>query len=228
MKHKLTITFLVIVIGLLMVETVNLNNSIEAKEEKIKIIKNENDGLYEELKNTNRQVREYKNKIDKLEQENMELSKYRFYDIPLTYKQQKFIFDLAEEKNLSFELIISIIKNESDFQTDLVSKTSDYGIMQLKYSNHDFFAKLSGLETYDVFDFYDNVTMGVNYLVYLRDNLIKQGITNQEDLIIYLLNSYNMGEMGFKKYIKRTGVLTRVYDQRILEYKGQLEQSYID
>ena len=56
--------------------------------------------------------------------------------------------------------------------------------------------------------------MGVNYLVYLRDNLIKQGITNQEDLTIYLLNSYNMGEMGFKKYIKRTGMITRVYDQK--------------
>lgn len=225
MKHRIIITFLAITIGLLMMETYNLNNSIEAKEEKIKIIKNENDSLYEELKNTNRQVREYKNKIDKLEQENMELSKYRFYDIPLTYKQQKFIFDLAEEKNLSFELIISIIKNESDFQTDLVSKTSDYGIMQLKYSNHDFFAKLSGLETYDVFDFYDNVTMGVSYLVYIRNNLIKQGITDQENLTICLLNSYNMGEMGFKEYIKRTGMITRVYDQKILEYKGKLEQS---
>ena len=208
-----------------MVETVNLNNSIEAKDKNIKIIKNENEDLYEELKNTNQQVREYKNKIDELEQENAELSKYRFYDIPLTYEQQKFVADISEEFGLSFELIISMMKIESNYQTDLISETNDFGIMQLNSKNHEFFAKLSGLETYDVMDFYDNVTMAINYLAYLRDNLIKQGITNQEDLIIYLLNSYNMGEMGFKKYIKRTGLLTRVYDQRILEYKGQLEQS---
>ena len=221
---KVTIILAVSAI-LLGINNIQLDSIVKVKDENIKIIENENDGLYEELKNTNQQVREYKNKIDKLEQENMELSKYRFYDIPLTYKQQKFIFDLAEEKNLSFELIISIIKNESNFQTDLVSKTSDYGIMQLNSKNHKFFAKLSGLETYDVFDFYDNVTMGVNYLVYLRNNLIKQGITNQEDLTIYLLNSYNMGEMGFKNYVKRTGMTTRVYNQKIIEYKGLLEQS---
>ncbi len=221
---KVTIILAVSAI-LLGINNIQLDSIVKVKDENIKIIENENDGLYEELKNTNQQVREYKNKIDKLEQENIELSKYRFYDIPLTYKQQKFIFDLAEEKNLSFELIISIIKNESNFQTDLVSKTSDYGIMQLNSKNHKFFAKLSGLETYDVFDFYDNVTMGVNYLVYLRNNLIKQGITNQEDLTIYLLNSYNMGEMGFKNYVKRTGMTTRVYNQKIIEYKGLLEQS---
>lgn len=225
MKHKIIITLLAITIGLLMVETVSLNNSIEAKEENIKIIKNENDDLYEELKNTNQQVREYKNKIDKLEQENSELSSYTYYDLPITKEQQKFIVDLCKEVDLSFELVISIMKIESNFQTDLVSETSDFGIMQLNSKNHKFFAKLSGLETYNVYDFYDNVTMGVNYLVYLRDNLIKQGITNQEDLTIYLLNSYNMGEMGFKKYIKRTGMITRVYDQKIIEYKGRLEQS---
>jgi len=225
MKKNITIIGLTVAVLLLGLQAKGLNNSIQLKEEKIEIIKNENDGLYEELKNTNQQVKEYKNKIEILEKEYEELSKYRFYDIPLTYKQQKFIFDLAEEKDLSFELLISIIKNESNFRTNLVSKTSDYGIMQLNLKNHDFFAKLSGLEEYDVFDFYDNVTMGVNYLVYLRNNLIKQGITNQEDLTIYLLNSYNMGEMGFKNYVKRTGMTTRVYNQNIIEYKGLLEQS---
>ena len=35
MKHKIII-FLAMVIGLLLVETINLNNSIEAKEENIK------------------------------------------------------------------------------------------------------------------------------------------------------------------------------------------------
>ena len=197
MKKNITIIGLTVAVLLLGLQAKGLNNSIQLKEEKIEI----------------------------LEKEYEELSKYRFYDIPLTYKQQKFVFDLAEEKDLSFELLISIMKNESDFRTNLVSKTSDYGIMQLNLKNHDFFAKLSGLEEYDVFDFYDNVTMGVNYLVYLRNNLIKQGITNQEDLTIYLLNSYNMGEMGFKNYVKRTGMTTRVYNQNIIEYKGLLEQS---
>ena len=36
MKHKIIIIFLAMVIGLLLVETVSLNNSIEAKEENIK------------------------------------------------------------------------------------------------------------------------------------------------------------------------------------------------
>ena len=225
MKKNIAIIGLTVVVLLLGIQINKLSDSIQLKEESIKIIKTENDDLYEELKNTNQQVSEYKNKIDKLKQENIELSKYKFYDIPLTYEQQKFVANLSGEFGLSFELIISMMKIESNYQTDLISETSDYGIMQLNSKNHEFFAKLSGLKTYDVFNFYDNVTMGVNYLVYLRNNLIKQGITNQEDLTIYLLNSYNMGEMGFKNYVKRTGMTTRVYNQKIIEYKGLLEQS---
>lgn len=221
---NITIITLTVVVLLLGTQAKELSDSIQLKDDKIKIIKNENDDLYEKLENTNQKVREYKNKIDKLEQENIELSSYTYYDIPITKEQQEFVIDLCKEVDLNFELIISMMKIESNFQTDLISETSDYGIMQLNYKNHEFFAELSGLETYNVYDFYDNVTMGINYLVYLRDNLIKQGITNQEDLTIYLLNSYNMGEMGFKNYIKRTRVLTRVYDQKIIEYKGQLEQ----
>lgn len=210
---------------LLGVQTKGLSDSIQLKEEKITIIEKENNNLYQELKNTNQKVREYKNKIDELEQENAELSKYRFYDIPLTYEQQKFVADISEEFGLSFELIISMMKIESNYQTDLISETNDYGIMQLNHNNHEFFAQLAGLENYDVFDFYDSVTMGVNYLAYLRDYWISQGITSQEELYFHVINSYNQGCMGYTLYKERTGLLTRSYDQKITAYKSQLEQS---
>ncbi len=225
MKKNIVIIGLTVAVLLLGIQINELSDSIQLKEESIKIIKTKNDDLYEELKNTNQQVSEYKNKIDKLKQENIELSKYKFYDIPLTYEQQKFVADLSEEFGISFELIISMMKIESNYQTDLISETSDYGIMQLNSKNHDFFAKLSGLKTYDVFNFYDNVTMGVNYLAYLRDYWIGQGITSQEELYFHMINSYNQGCLGYTTYKERTGLLTRSYDQKITAYKSKLEQS---
>ncbi len=225
MKKNITIIGLTVAMLLLGIQTKGLSDSIQLKDENIKIIESKNDDLYEKLKNANQQVREYKNKIDKLEQENIELSKYKFYDIPLTYEQQKFVADLSEEFGLSFELIISMMKIESNYQTDLISETLDYGIMQLNSKNHEFFAKLSGLEIYDVMDFYDNVTMGVNYLAYLRDYWIGRGITSEEELYFYIINSYNQGCLGYTIYKERTGLLTRTYDQKITAYKSKLEQS---
>lgn len=219
MKHKIIIIFLAMVIGLLLVETVSLNNSIEAKEENIEIIENEVDDLYEELKNTNQQVREYKNKIDELEQENAELISYKYYEnIPLGNSTQRLIQDLCKESEIEYELVLGLLQLESQFNPDLLSNTNDAGIAQINLRYIEWYAELAELENYNPYDIEHSIKMCIAGLDFYKNDLIKQGLEGEE-LTIMLLGVYNRGNGGMNKYLRENGTIHTVYSNKVLEHR---------
>lgn len=207
------------VIGLLLVETVSLNNSIEAKEENIEIIENEVDDLYEELKNTNQQVREYKNKIDELEQENAELISYKYYEnIPLGNSTQRLIQDLCKESEIEYELVLGLLQLESQFNPDLLSNTNDAGIAQINLRYIEWYAELAELENYNPYDIEHSIKMCIAGLDFYKNDLIKQGLEGEE-LTIMLLGVYNRGNGGMNKYLRENGTIHTVYSNKVLEHR---------
>lgn len=232
MKHKLTITFLAIVIGLLLVGTVSLNNSIELKEENIKIIENENGDLYEELAESNSKLAKYEsitntiNNIDLLSEHDYE---YTYHYVDLTVPQQRFIQDLCFQYDFSYELILGIIYAESRFKLDAVSyNNTSLGIMQVNKNYSDSFANIIGLEEYDLFDFEDNIILAFANLIYSREYWMNQGYANEVDLTMLILASYNRGIGGTIKYIKNNGTSETNYAYNVLSYKFDLEMGLIN
>jgi len=147
------------------------------------------------------------------------------YDnIPLTVDEQYFIYNESIKRNMSFELILSMIKLESNFKKNLVSETNDYGIMQIHKKYADWYAELGELENYNIFSFEDNVIMGISGIAFYCDFYRDKGMS--EELVFYYgLNSYNMGIYGYKQHVSNNSNISRAYDRRILDYKMKLERS---
>lgn len=199
-------TALIVLVGI----NYNLNQAINAKVENIKIIENEVDDLYEQLTKSNRELQQYKIKLEEMQSEK---ENYTFYDIPLSKEIQIYTQNLCKKYNIDYLLVISILKLESNFQADLISETSDLGIAQINSTYIGWYVELAGLdlENYDPFDIKDSIAMCIAGLDYYRNYWLKKGITDEETLIIYTLNTYNMG-YNYKNYIIENGTIHRDYD----------------
>lgn len=96
------------------------------------------------------------------------------------------IIDAARKYNVDTNLIKAVIKAESNFKTDAVSKSGAVGLMQLMPST----AKSLGVK--DSFDAYQNIDGGTKYL---RQMLNKFG-NNLE----FAIAAYNAGPGAVEKY----------------------------
>lgn len=150
-----------------------------------------------------------------------------YYDIPLSEELQKFTYETCQEYDIEYELALAVMQLESDFDINCVSYnkkngkiiSKDRGLFQINSVYEDWYAELAGLEKtgYDVFNPYDNIRMGIAGLAYFKERW--KHIENVDERNIRMLNSYNAGEVGYKRYIKRTGKISRAYDKRIFEYR---------
>lgn len=223
--NKILTVILVIGIGLLGVKTYALNSSITTNKENVKIIENKNNDLYEQLAIANGKIGKYESIFNAIN--NIDVNKndyeYTYYDLPLTTSQQEYIQNICNSKRLSYTLVYALIKLESNFDLKAVSYSGSIGICQISNKHKSFIAELSGLTDYDLYNFENNIQMCVSYLMYLKNYWINQGITDDESLYMYILNSYNMGISGYTNYILKNNTLSRSYDQIITKYKIQLE-----
>lgn len=224
---KLTIMLALVTI-LLGANNIQLNSIVEAKNENIKIIENENTLLTQKLNKNEYELAKYKNIINSFNDMEIKNIDYVYYDIPLTINEQEYIQDLCYQTDLSYELILAVVELESGYNKELLSPTNDGGLFQINLNYADFYAQLAGLENYDVFNFEDSCRMGIAGLKYYKNYWIEQGITDDETLYFYILNSYNMGTNGYISYVRTTNQLSRSYDRLVSKYKFELEQSYID
>lgn len=85
-----------------------------------------------------------------------------YYDCPLNHDVQDYIRDLCEKNNIPMSLVIAIIDVESSFRPNAVSKTNDYGLMQINKCNHKWLEKQYGITNF--FDPYENIFCGITIL----------------------------------------------------------------
>jgi len=93
---------------------------------------------------------------------------------------------LSKKYSVDPALIMAVIKAESDFNPNAVSKKGARGLMQLIPST------AKSLNVDDSFDIQDNIEGGVKYLKYLLDLF--------DDDLIRAVAAYNAGENAVKKY----------------------------
>lgn len=129
-------------------------------------------------------------------------------DVPLNDDVQGYLHTLCEDNNLAYSFIIALIKVESNFNSDSVSGTDDYGLLQINACNHK--------EGFDYLDPYDNITMGIEML---------SDLAEKYDDVESVLMAYNLGEAGAKK-LWNQGIYSTEYTQKVLETKIDYEKKH--
>lgn len=129
-------------------------------------------------------------------------------DIPLSNDVQEYIHTLCEEYNLAYSFIIALVATESNFNSDIISATDDYGLMQINACNHR--------DGFDYLDPYDNVTMGIEMLSDLAEKY-----SDVESVLM----AYNLGEAGAKELWKQ-GIYSTDYTKKVLDKKLEYEKEH--
>lgn len=126
---------------------------------------------------------------------------------------QEYTYYLCQAYYIDFDFIMALMFAESSFRTDVVSKTNDYGLMQINAINHKELKDKLGIT--DLTDGYQNIRAGLYIL---------RGLFEKYDDEAKVLMAYNMGDYGASVLWKR-GVYTTSYTNKILakadEYAAQ-------
>lgn len=153
-------------------------------------------------------------KIRQLEFENeyLKTNQISYYDIPLSKELQKYVMEKAKEYNLDHELVLAVMSLESSFNPSLISRTNDYGLMQINKVNHARLKKEVGVK--DFLNPYDSIDAGIFMLGELHD---RYKDTHQ------ILMAYNFGDGGMKK-VWDNGVRSSKYSRAVMGRKDNLKK----
>jgi hypothetical protein len=156
-----------------------------------------------------------------------ELPELPEYKIPLTDELQKYTWDLCLENGLSYELVLALIKIESQFNTQKVSRnsdrTTDLGLTQINDKYMHYHCKLVGVKNFDPFNPEKSIELTVKLLKHYKDYWTEKGCS-EEDTGHIILNCYNQGLEGFIKYVNKTHRIDSIYSNTILKNKMYLEK----
>ncbi len=138
-------------------------------------------------------------------------SGYTYYDIDFDYELQEYVQDICNEYGIDHKLVLALIGCESSYQIDAVSKTNDYGLMQINKCNFKHIKEQFG--ELDFLSAKDNILAGVYML-----SLIKDYAKNNNELLM----CYNLGVNGAKaKWAK--GVYSNTYTEKVQKQMDKLE-----
>lgn len=129
---------------------------------------------------------------------------------------QEFIYCLSYGYGIDYTLVMGLMEQESSFDSSIISKTNDYGLMQINTINHEWLKESLGIT--DFLDPYQNTRAGV----YILRNLFDK----YQDTAKVLM-AYNMGETGAKKLWDK-GIYETGYTQTVMEkaqtFNDQIER----
>ena len=164
--------------------------------------------------------------INQITEEEALKEKPIIYDIPLDKKYQKLTWKLCQEYQLSYELILAIMEQESSFRPDVTCFNGDsHGLMQLHDSTYSWLGEEVNIKNFNVFNPKHNIKAGVWYVDYLRNYWRELGLPEEE--VIYLtLISYNRGIAGCTNYVEQHG-LNNNYVNEVLEKKYFYESNIL-
>ena len=136
----------------------------------------------------------------------------RIYDIPLSQELQEYTFYLCEESGLDYETVLAIMDQESDYREKVISKTNDYGIMQINKANQGWLKEELGIE--DFLDAEQNIRAGIRILSELTGKYEDQH---------QVLMAYNCGEAGAKR-LWNQGKTTSTYSRSVMTTAEKLRE----
>lgn len=112
-----------------------------------------------------------------------------YFDVPLSEELQEHIFAECEKHNITPEIVISMIEQESDYDSDAIGDGGNSkGLMQIQEKWHK--ERMDKVGCTDLLDPFQNVTVGIDYLAELKD---------RNDDLYWVLMAYNGGPVYANK-----------------------------
>ncbi len=133
-----------------------------------------------------------------------------YYDIKLSMSKQDYVRKMCKKYDVSFELVLAVMKVESGFNEKAKSKTNDYGIMQINKGNHNYLRKKLGVNNF--LDFKENTEAGIYML---------SRYTSKHTDIHKVLMCYNLGEGAAAKKWKK-GKTETAYSNKVVSAMKEL------
>lgn len=130
---------------------------------------------------------------------------YIYYDIDFEPELQEYVQDICKEYNIDHKLVLALIGCESEYKADAISKTSDYGLMQINKCNFKHIKEEFG--DIDFLNAKDNILAGIYML-----SLVKDYAKNNNELLM----CYNLGVNGAKTKWKK-GIYSNTYTEKVQE-----------
>lgn len=124
---------------------------------------------------------------------------------------QKVIYEASEEYGISYPLLLAMVETESSGQPNVISRTNDYGLMQINRQNHGWLRDEHGIT--DFLDPSQNLKAGC---------IILQDLIEKYEDVHPVLMAYNMGEGGAKNQWKK-GNYSSSYSRKIVSRMDELE-----
>jgi len=118
---------------------------------------------------------------------------------------------LSEEYDLPAGLLLAVAEVESDFNPDCRTGKC-HGLMQIHSSYSREYAKLAGLDEYDLFDYRDSMRIAAA--------MLSDYMTRYEGDLHYALMCYNLGEWGARAE-RKDGVQSTGYSRKVI---GKIER----
>lgn len=140
-----------------------------------------------------------------------------YLDIPLSHNLQEYITEVCSDENVPVSLIYAMIEHESHFNSETISGTDDYGLMQINCVNED--TLKAEYRSADLLNPYQNVFCGVK--------IISSYLKKYDGDYRKALMAYNMGEYGAQK-AWQDGITTSPYSDEILSIMNEYEQELSD
>ena len=83
-----------------------------------------------------------------LDWDNGTLNDFIPLDVPMDEEMQQFIHNLSYVYNIEFPFIMAMIECESSFNSNVISRTDDYGLMQINRINHEWLTEQLGVTNF--------------------------------------------------------------------------------
>lgn len=139
--------------------------------------------------------------------------KNHYYNVPLSHCLQDFIYEICADEGVPVTLVLAMIETESGFNPEIISKTNDYGLLQINKVNHEWLKKQ--YRTADMLNPYQNVFCGIKIIgTYVKKYKVD---------INKALMAYNMGDYGAKK-AWQNGIKSTRYSEKILGLMNKYEE----
>lgn len=129
-------------------------------------------------------------------------------DIPMSRDLQEYAYNKCNEYGIDYNVFLSLIKRESNFNPNAKSKSGDYGLCQINKCNHAWMREVFG-NNWDPMNPYHSIDGST----YILNNIIN---TYNYKSYHTLLMGYNMGPGGAKKCFNK-GIYSSKYSRAIME-----------
>lgn len=134
-------------------------------------------------------------------------------DCGLSEDLQEYTFYLCEAYYIDFNFAMALMYTESSFESDAISKTGEYGLMQINQCNNESLSSALGIS--DFTEPYGNIRAGL---------FILRGLFEKYDDAAKVCMAYNMGEYG-ASVLWQQGIYETSYSNKVLakanEYAAQ-------